>query len=408
MTLTGVIFDLDDTLLDSRALRSVRDGRDWQAVMSRLHEVKEFDVGHDPTRVTDLPQAARDRELSVGLLTHSPRGYAEALLKAHGMRVDAMVTGSDGYATKPDPGGLLAVISELGLMPASTVYVGDAAADFGAAAAAGARSIGVAWERRSPAEWVHSWPDVAISRPRRLLEFMDGADDLALWAEVTNDRRLFWGSVMQPNAHTLGLGRYFATRDWRCPGHELSQLVLDAKSGANASECVAEICADFATEARFTTSPDVILAVPPRPDGDGYDRFAPVRAAVAEAVGARDGDGLLTMEYTVDDYKTMNREARLTSNDGRFACRDVAGQNVLLIDDVWTSGSQMAASIAAAEEAGARQTTAVVLSVTQDALPESCPECGSNLVKRQRRSDGHAFIGCSGFHALGCRYTRNI
>ena len=34
-----------------------------------------------------------------------------------------------------------------------------------------------------------------------------------------------------------------------------------------------------------------------------------------------------------------------------------------------------------------------------------CPSCGRELVERHRRSDGHAFIGCSGWPS--CHYTRN-
>lgn len=34
----------------------------------------------------------------------------------------------------------------------------------------------------------------------------------------------------------------------------------------------------------------------------------------------------------------------------------------------------------------------------------SCPLCGKPLVERQRKSDGSAFIGCSGYPS--CRYTR--
>lgn len=35
-----------------------------------------------------------------------------------------------------------------------------------------------------------------------------------------------------------------------------------------------------------------------------------------------------------------------------------------------------------------------------------CPRCGGRMVRRVRRADGRAFLGCSNFP--NCRYTRNI
>jgi beta-phosphoglucomutase-like phosphatase (HAD superfamily) len=48
------------------------------------------------------------------------------------MRVDAMVTGSDRFAPKPDPSGLVAAARLLGVEPGGCVYVGDSVGDFGA------------------------------------------------------------------------------------------------------------------------------------------------------------------------------------------------------------------------------------------------------------------------------------
>ncbi len=48
----------------------------------------------------------------IGILTHSPRWYAERLLDAFGIRYDVLITGSDGYAPKPDPSSLRAIAEE--------------------------------------------------------------------------------------------------------------------------------------------------------------------------------------------------------------------------------------------------------------------------------------------------------
>ena len=409
MALRAVIFDLDETLLDSSALLADRDARAWGRVFARLDEVLPFDVAEGETAVVELPRLAGERGLKVGLLTHSPREYAAELLRAHQIKVQAMVTGSDGYLPKPDPAGLRAVMAELGVEPADALYVGDSVGDFGAAAAAGTTSVGVAWGEATPAAWRHGWPDFALAAPRRLLALLDGEEGLGGWAEAITDGqtpRVHWGSLMRLGKGVFGLGRYFPMEDRRFAAHELSHLVLRAKDDPAAAGEVAQIFRSLAEHATSGPRPQIILSVPP--EGDGYDRFAPARAALAQAWGARDGGGLLRMRYGVEDYKRVARPARAAQNRDRFVCARLDGERVLLIDDVLTSGGQSEACREAITAAGGAPATVLVLSVTQDSLPEQCPQCGSNLRTLRRHSDGHEFIGCTGWFNTRCPYTREI
>jgi HAD superfamily hydrolase (TIGR01549 family) len=409
MPLRAVIFDLDETLLDSSALLSDRDARRWGRVFERLDEVLPFVVAKGETDVAELPRLAAERGLKVGLLTHSPREYARELLSAHGISVEVMVTGSDGYAPKPDPAGLRAVMAELGVEPADTLYLGDSVGDFGAAASAGTVAAGVAWAEATPAAWRHGWPDFAIAAPRRLLQLIDGEEGLGSWAEAVasgQSPRVHWGSLMRLGNGVYGLGRYFPMGDRRFPAHDLSHLVLRAKDDPTAAADVAQIFKSLAENATSGPRPELILSVPP--EADGYDRFALARAALAKAWGAHDGGGLLTMRYGVENYKHVARHERASQNLDRFVCAPLQGERVVLIDDVLTSGGQSDASREAIKAAGGGPVTILVLSVTQDSLPEQCPLCDSNLRTFRRHSDGREFIGCTAFFHAGCEYTRDI
>lgn len=409
MPLRAVIFDLDDTLLESSALQDARAAQDWRAVLARLDEVRPFEVADGQPQVADLPRLARDRNLAVGVLTHSPRAYAAELLRRHGIVTDGIVTGSDGYPRKPDPTGLKALIAEFNVDAADTLVVGDDVVDFEAAAAVGVRSAGVSWARKPVPAWAHSWPDVAVATPKRLLELLDGDECLGPWAEVIaagGEPRSHWGSLVRLGGGTFGLGRYFPTADTRYPGHALSHLVLRAKDDQAAAEEVATIFGSLAEE--LTTGPpaELVVSVPPEPDG--YDRFAPARTAIANVWDARDGEGLLTMSYAVEGYKHVAREDRADHNVERFECSPLDGERVLLIDDVLTSGGQSDACRAALEAAGSGPVTVLVLSVTQDKLTEPCPLCGANLRTFTRHRDGQEFLGCGAWRMTGCPYTRNI
>jgi DNA helicase-4 len=41
-------------------------------------------------------------------------------------------------------------------------------------------------------------------------------------------------------------------------------------------------------------------------------------------------------------------------------------------------------------------------------FPMICPKCGRLLTERIRRVDGHKFIGCTGFHSTGCKFTFDL
>ncbi|MFZ2114459.1 MAG: HAD-IA family hydrolase [Solirubrobacteraceae bacterium] len=407
MRTAAAIFDLDDTLLDTSVLRDARDRRDWRSVFGRLTAVRQFKSAHfGPTEVIELVQQARTRGLKVGLLTHGPEKYARELLRIYGLRVDLLVSGSDGYPAKPDPGGLCAVAAGLGVETKESVYVGDSVGDFAAAAAAGMTSIGVAWSASPRAAWRHGWPDIAIDRPATLLDYLDGQTGLdPLGEAIANSEQpsIHWGSAARLGAGVYALGRYFSTHDPRSANHQLSRLVLKAKDDPTRDTEVAAIFEALATRVPIGRRPNLIVSVPPAPT-EARDRFAAARAVLARRYDARDGGEVLRMSHSVDDYKKVSRDARAALNVNRFIATPLSGENALLIDDVLTSGGQSGACREALHSAGCGSVTIVTLSVTQDKLPDSCPSCGSNLVTRPRRLDGRPFIGCSNYPS--CRYTR--
>src|ERR1700693_3264994 len=172
----AIIFDLDDTLLDTRALKGLRDARKWGECFAQLERAVPFGVEAGETPGEDLPSQVTRRGMSVGVLTHSPTPYAKGMLQRFGIQVQAMVTGSDGFDPNPNPSGLEAVACALGVHVAECLYVGDSVGDFGAAAGARMASAGVAWDGEFPTDWRRAWPDVAVASTTRLLRFIDGDD----------------------------------------------------------------------------------------------------------------------------------------------------------------------------------------------------------------------------------------
>jgi mannitol-1-/sugar-/sorbitol-6-phosphatase len=171
-----LLFDLDGTLVDSRAVVErqwrrlcERLGLDFAEVLAVLHGVRSADVirAFAPDADVEAEAAALDAaeqedsdglevvpgapELLAGLapgswgvVTSGHRTLAEGRLRAVGLPVpEVMVCGDEVANGKPDPEGYLAAAKLLGAAPASCVVVEDAPAGVQAARAAGMRVIGI-------------------------------------------------------------------------------------------------------------------------------------------------------------------------------------------------------------------------------------------------------------------------
>ncbi len=410
MEIDAVILDLDETLLDTSPLREARQQKRWSDVMRRLEEVETFDLPEAEVAVVDLPTRLRAAGMRVGVLTASPRHYAEALLERFGIDHDALLTGSDGYHAKPDPGGLRAIAGELGVAIERCAHVGDADTDTAAAVKAGALAVGVCWSGSAPVSWRRWWPDLAVSDPTLILRLAE-EEKLRLLAEAAlggHEPEWHWGTLAAVEDGLFALGRYFPTGDLRNAETEVSPLILAAKDDPARAVDVAALFARLADNDDWSERLDRVCSVPPKPDAD-YDRFAAVRADLAPRLDAADGGGSLTMLFDVPNYKHMNHDARRAANHGRFRAEGVAGETVLLIDDVVTSGGQADACRDALVAAGADEVVIVGLGLTQEAMPETCPQCGVGILKIFRRHrDGHPFIGCGNYGTTDCSYTRDV
>jgi len=402
----AIVFDLDETLLDTSMLREDRRHGHWGQLASRLDEVRPYVDDRSTAQAADLPAQVKTLGFQVGVLTQSPRWYAERLLDAFKIPYDALITGSDGYAPKPDPGSLLAIAGELGVPVGDCIVVGDDAADVGTAQNAGVQCIGVAWSRRAPKPWRRRWPDVAIACPDRLVSVLDDSGPLLPFAEASlaGDSPLWhWGSLLRLGGSVFGIGHYYVKSDSRHPGDALSRLIIEAKDDPNAAERVGSLLAGLADTPWNGAAVDLVTSVPPEP-GQRYDRFTPVRAAVAAALGTEESGDVLRQLFGDEDYKHRRAEDRIERVSGRFASTALSNERVLLIDDVVTSGGQAEECRRQMLAEGARHVVILALGVTQDRLPRACPECGGilRLVTSGPYGD---FIGCSNYPRMGCRYT---
>lgn len=132
----AILFDLDDTLVQTAALEALRRRRAWADVYKALDQ----SVLADGT--LELIDAARALG-RIGVVTMAPRPYAERVIAHHGLDIKVIVAYHDVKLRKPHPEPILTAARLLGVPPERTVYIGDQPHDLVSAHQAGSFAIGL-------------------------------------------------------------------------------------------------------------------------------------------------------------------------------------------------------------------------------------------------------------------------
>ncbi|RJF75702.1 HAD family hydrolase [Deinococcus cavernae] len=164
----AVVFDLDNTLADTRQLEPFRRNQDRQGLETALCSTQPY-VHEDLRRVL--------RETSdvvpIAIVTVSPRWYAERLLNTlfPDIEWNAIVTYGDVDRPKPFPDGLRLAAEKLNVNPEDVLVVGDSRDDVEAAYHAGMQVALATWHVTDP-EAIRFIPDAVMEAPEGVLVYL--------------------------------------------------------------------------------------------------------------------------------------------------------------------------------------------------------------------------------------------
>lgn len=135
----GIIFDFDQTLVDSSELEYWRANNNWKYVFANLNKIHLYDG------ISDLLQELRIHNIKIGVVSNSPSKYCKKVLELYNLNVDVIVGFHDSKYRKPHPDPVLKCILQLNVDSKDCLGVGDSLNDLQSYKAAGIFQLYAKW-----------------------------------------------------------------------------------------------------------------------------------------------------------------------------------------------------------------------------------------------------------------------
>lgn len=436
----AVIFDLDNTLLNSDQLQNARENSLYEEVDTLLSEVKLF----EPTQ--NIIQAIKSRNIPIGLVTNSPRWYVDKILRHFGLTgFSAIVTYNDLGPTgkKPDPMGILMACKKMLITDLSQViYIGDHKDDINAAYSAGVIPVAPSWAKTK----IPQMPALTMSSSK-LIECLDEILETQTLAEAAANRVKLNqvargyefpivpldldGDVISSSKYNVPiytLGRYFSNKSKLTASlgakHNLSIDISAKDSTENYTvpnywndifEFAIPRLSKFALKDNIDF--DIVTVIPSKPGKT--PRLESMLQSLKSKLNssATFVPDLFYFNPNSRSLKTLgakaNREHELNNNfhlNNKYASI-LANKNVLIIDDVITTGATIRRTFNLLQDYRCASIKGLVIAKTVGGIGEEkeCSLCGRPM-RAVKNKQGIRFWSCTGYYELSnpCENTEHI
>lgn len=158
-----VIFDLDQTLVDTSKLESLRNNRQWKDIPNRLNECFLYDD------MKIVFNKIINKGIKIAIVTSSPGIYAKQILEYFDLKYDLLVAYHDVKNKKPHAEPMLKVINELNILPENIISFGDRDIDIISSNNANIKSVACTWGAKDINSLKASNPNILIYKPNEIL-----------------------------------------------------------------------------------------------------------------------------------------------------------------------------------------------------------------------------------------------
>jgi len=159
----SVIFDLDQTLIDSSSATVHRDSRKWANVYPLIPSFKTYDG------ISEALEYLSENSIPYAVVTSSPNTYAKQVCVHWGIKDQHMVCYHDTSRRKPYPDPIELAVKNMKATIAETISFGDRDIDIIASKRAGVISVACMWHCEDPESIKAANPDYIIETPDEII-----------------------------------------------------------------------------------------------------------------------------------------------------------------------------------------------------------------------------------------------
>ncbi len=161
-----IIFDFDQTLVDTSSVEHLRRARRWREVNARADALSPY------PGITELIVSLHELHHDLAILTTSPSMVPESFVRRYSWPIELVIGYHQVSRLKPDPEGLFIALEHYEADAGSSFHVGDKADDTRASHSAGVVSIGAGWGAEDLDSLRASEPDHLFMSVAELNEFL--------------------------------------------------------------------------------------------------------------------------------------------------------------------------------------------------------------------------------------------
>ncbi|OQP57841.1 HAD family hydrolase [Niastella populi] len=159
----GVVFDLDQTLIDSSIAESHRTNRNWSDVYQLIPQFSLY------PGIIEAIAYLEAHTVPFCIVTSSPGTYCDRVIAHWNINCNQKVCYHDTARRKPHPDPIIKAISMMKATPESTLSLGDRNIDIQASHAAGVKSVACLWGAADPDSLIQLSPSFVAQQPDELI-----------------------------------------------------------------------------------------------------------------------------------------------------------------------------------------------------------------------------------------------
>lgn len=162
-----IIFDLDQTVVDTSNLEILRNNREWKLISNHISECNLYD------NMKSIMDSIHLKGIKIAIVTSSPSLYAEQILNYFDLKYDILVGYHDVKNRKPNPEPMIKVLNFFNIKSNEAISFGDRNIDILSSNKANIKSVACKWGANDLDALQKSNADFFIENTNDILKFIN-------------------------------------------------------------------------------------------------------------------------------------------------------------------------------------------------------------------------------------------